>query len=153
MGLALWTLLSSTGLHATELRDFGSKADEERYKDLIAELRCMVCQNQSLADSDAPLAKDLRDEVYEMFSAGQSNVEITDFLVARYGDFVLYRPPVKSETIVLWAGPFVLLLVVVIGVAIYLRRRTPVTNIAALSDDERERLNRALNDTDREDRN
>ncbi|MFA7503477.1 MAG: cytochrome c-type biogenesis protein [Burkholderiaceae bacterium] len=83
--------------------------DEDRYQSLAEELRCLVCQNQSLADSSAELAGDLRDEVREQMASGRSNAEIKDFLVARYGDFVLFRPPVKQTTWALWAGPFALL--------------------------------------------
>src|SRR5690554_6030905 len=83
--------------------------DEERYKALAEELRCLVCQNQSLADSSAELAGDLRDEVREQMASGRSDEEIKAFLVARYGDFVLFRPPLKETTWPLWAGPFALL--------------------------------------------
>ncbi len=80
-----------------------------RLKQLDEELRCLVCQNQSLADSNAPLAQDLRREVRSLAAAGKSDAEIKDFLVARYGDFVLYKPPVKGITWLLWFGPFILL--------------------------------------------
>lgn len=82
---------------------------DARLKKLEEELRCLVCQNQSLADSTAPLAEDLRREVRQLAVAGKSDDQIREFLVARYGDFVLYRPPVKSTTWLLWFGPFVLL--------------------------------------------
>ena len=82
---------------------------DARLKKLEEELRCLVCQNQSLADSTAPLAEDLRREVRQLAVAGKSDDEIKQYLVARYGDFVLYRPPVKSTTWLLWFGPFVLL--------------------------------------------
>ncbi len=84
-------------------------AFDARLKKLDEELRCLVCQNQSLADSNAPLAQDLRREVRSLADAGKSDTEIKAFLVARYGDFVLYKPPVKSTTWLLWFGPFVLL--------------------------------------------
>jgi cytochrome c-type biogenesis protein CcmH len=83
---------------------------EIRLKKLETELRCLVCQNQSLADSNAPLAEDLRREVRTLADAGKNDQEIREFLVARYGDFVLYKPPVKSTTWLLWFGPFALLL-------------------------------------------
>src|SRR5690606_5314401 len=83
--------------------------DEERLKALSEELRCLVCQNQSLADSSAELAGDLRDEVREQMASGRSDDEIKEFLVARYGDFVLFKPPLKQTTWALWAGPFALL--------------------------------------------
>jgi cytochrome c-type biogenesis protein CcmH len=89
---------------------FESPEQEARYQALATELRCLVCQNQSLAESNAALAQDLRQIVYNMLQEGRSDAEIIDFLVARYGDFVLYRPPVKATTIVLWCAPFVLLI-------------------------------------------
>jgi cytochrome c-type biogenesis protein CcmH len=82
---------------------------EKRVHDLSSELRCLVCQNQTLADSSAPLAVDLRNQVREQLKAGKSERDVVDFLVARYGDFVLYRPPLKASTVLLWTGPFVLL--------------------------------------------
>jgi cytochrome c-type biogenesis protein CcmH len=82
---------------------------EKRVAALAVELRCLVCQNQTLADSNAPLAVDLRNQIREQMKAGASDREIMDFMVARYGDFVLYRPPLKATTVALWAGPFLLL--------------------------------------------
>ena len=82
---------------------------EQRYRELLHELRCTVCQNQSLADSDAGLARDLRRELRDQINAGLSNPQIIDFMVARYGEFVLYRPPFSPATYLLWIGPFVLL--------------------------------------------
>ncbi len=92
---------------------------EKRVLALSAELRCLVCQNQTLADSNAPLAVDLRSQVREQLRAGRSERDVIDFLVARYGDFVLYRPPLKASTVALWGGPFVLL---ALGVFLLLRR-------------------------------
>jgi cytochrome c-type biogenesis protein CcmH len=82
---------------------------EQRVMALSAELRCLVCQNQTIADSNAPLAEDLRNQVREKMRQGVSNAEIVDFMVARYGDFVLYRPPFKLTTVLLWLGPLLLL--------------------------------------------
>jgi cytochrome c-type biogenesis protein CcmH len=84
---------------------------EARLMKLSSELRCLVCQNQTIADSNAELAVDLRNEIREKIQAGMGDAEIKDFMVARYGDFVLYRPPVKNTTLVLWVGPFLLLAV------------------------------------------
>jgi cytochrome c-type biogenesis protein CcmH len=98
--------------------------DEARYRALIAELRCMVCQNQTLAESDAPLAADLRREIREMAAKGRSDEDIRGFLVARYGDFVLYDPPFKRATLLLWLGPFALLLLGAIVWWRVLRRRS-----------------------------
>jgi cytochrome c-type biogenesis protein CcmH len=97
---------------AIEAYQFDSAEMEADYKQLIAELRCLVCQNQNLAGSDADLARDLRRETYEMLQQGKSQQEVVDFMVARYGDFVLYRPQFKSSTYLLWLGPFLLLLLV-----------------------------------------
>ena len=90
---------------------FESQQQQDRFDELTKELRCLVCQNQNLADSDAPLAHDLRREVHAMLQTGQSNEEIKQFMVERYGDFVLYRPPVQQKTYLLWLAPAVLLLI------------------------------------------
>ena len=90
---------------------FESQQQQDRFDELTKELRCLVCQNQNLADSDAPLAHDLRREVHAMLQTGQSNEEIKQFMVERYGDFVLYRPPVQQNTYLLWLAPAVLLLI------------------------------------------
>jgi cytochrome c-type biogenesis protein CcmH len=92
---------------------------EKRVMTLAEELRCLVCQNQTLADSNAPLAEDLRNQVREKMREGKSDREVVDFLVERYGDFVLYRPPLKATTLLLWFGPLLLL---AIGFAVLLRR-------------------------------
>ena len=92
---------------------------EARVNALSTELRCLVCQNQTLADSNAPLAVDLRNQIREKMQQGASERDIIDFMVARYGDFVLYRPPLKATTVLLWAGPLLLLIA---GIAILYRR-------------------------------
>ena len=96
---------------------------EQRVMRLTTELRCLVCQNQSLADSHADLAIDLKNQVRSQMQAGKSDAEIRDYMVARYGDFVLYRPPLKPTTALLWAGPFVLLAGGGLALGFYLRRR------------------------------
>lgn len=106
---------------------------EARLKSLSTELRCLVCQNQTLADSSAPLAEDLRREIRELIIKGMSDKEITDYLVARYGDFVRYRPPLKSQTVLLWVGPALLLVAGFAGLWVTLRRRN-----ALLADDNEE---------------
>ena len=98
-----------------EPRDFGSEEERRRYHDLIEELRCLVCQNQNIADSDADLAADLRQIVYEMIERGESDEAITAYMSERYGSFVLYRPPLTPFTAALWAGPA---LFAVLGAAI-----------------------------------
>ena len=101
--------LSAASVLAQEPLVFDNPEMEARYQQLTLELRCLVCQNQNLADSDAELAHDLREEIYEMMVAGQSNEQIKTFLVDRYGDFVLYRPEIKGNTLALWLMPGVLL--------------------------------------------
>lgn len=93
---------------ANDLLEFDDPQEEQRYEELLEEIRCLVCQNQSLADSNASLAQDLRLEVHEQMVAGKSNEEIIDFLVSRYGEFVLYRPLFNYRTLLLWLGPLVL---------------------------------------------
>ena len=116
LGLAL-------AAQAAEPLVFDSPEQEERFKRLTHELRCVVCQNQSLADSDAQLAHDLRKELYDMVVAGKGDEEIKSFLVERYGDFVLYRPPVQGNTVALWAIPGVLLLIGGLVVVFVVRSR------------------------------
>lgn len=106
-----------------DLLRFDNPEHERRYQTLIKELRCLVCQNQNLADSNADLATDLREKVYQMIQAGSSDDDIVDYMVDRYGDFVLYRPPVNTATILLWAGPFLILCIAVLGVITFIRRR------------------------------
>ncbi len=106
---------------------------EQRVMRLTSELRCLVCQNQSLADSHADLAIDLRNQVRSQMQAGRSDAEIREFMVARYGDFVLYRPPLKSTTALLWAGPFVLLAGGGLALGFYLRRRRVRLSESALT--------------------
>ncbi len=107
VAFALWMLMSLA--FAIDPMPFRDAGEERRFSALLAELRCMVCQNQSLADSDAGLARDLRNEVFELMRDGKSDTEIREFLVSRYGDFVLYRPPVKGATLALWFGPVLVL--------------------------------------------
>lgn len=120
-------------------------AVEQRLIKLSEELRCLVCQNQSLADSNAGLAVDLRREIRVMIVEGKKDKEIVDFLVQRYGDFVLYRPPVKSTTALLWFGPFVLLLIGAIALYLQLKRRRREIVDTPLTQEERARVNAALN--------
>ena len=109
--LSICSLLSNFAYANDEPVIFENRNLEERYYLLIEEIRCLVCQNQSLADSNAPLAQDLRNEIFKMIQANKSDTEIMEFLVERYGDFVLYRPPLKKNTWLLWFGPFLFLFV------------------------------------------
>lgn len=117
---------------------------EARLVDISQELRCLVCQNESLASSHAELANDLRDEVRELIRSGKSDREIKDFLVSRYGDFVLYRPEVKPLTWVLWFGPFLLLVIAAIFLGVYLRQRRALAAPVPMSDEARERAKQLL---------
>jgi cytochrome c-type biogenesis protein CcmH len=119
---------------------------EARLKTLAVELRCLVCQNQTLADSNAPLAEDLRREVREMIAKDMSDKEIIDFLVQRYGDFVLYRPPWKASTTLLWLGPFLLLIAGATGLVFALRRRQKKLADVTLSEEEHNRVAQLLSE-------
>ena len=107
--LLLAMLLMAQPATAIDPLPFKDRAEEVRFQNLTKQLRCLVCQNQDLADSDADLAKDLRQQVFTMMQSGKSDAEIKQFLVSRYNDFVLYDPPLKRTTWLLWFGPFVLL--------------------------------------------
>lgn len=118
---------------------------EKRMIGLAEKLRCLVCQNESLASSHAELAEDLRREVREQMSKGMSDQEIIDYLVARYGDFVLYEPPVKSYTLLLWFGPFALLLIGGAVLFFQLRKRRQTVPEVALSSEAQQRAAALLN--------
>lgn len=120
---------------------------EARARNLAKELRCLVCQNQSIDDSDADLARDLRRIVRERLVAGDADDDVIDFITARYGDFVLLRPPMRPSTWGLWYGPLAILVTASLGIVFYLRRRrdAPVSGqVASLSPEERARLDRLL---------
>ena len=105
---------------------------DRRVTNLAHELRCLVCQNQTIAESNAPLAVDLRNQIREQLAAGKSESQVVDFMVERYGDFVLYRPPFKATTILLWAGPFIFLVAGFWFLLRYLRRReVPAPQLSA----------------------
>ncbi|RBP30053.1 cytochrome c-type biogenesis protein CcmH [Marinobacter pelagius] len=129
--------------------DFDTREQEVRYQNLIAELRCPKCQNQNIADSNAPISQDMRNEVYEMMQAGASNEEIVDALVARFGEFVRYKPELDSRTFLLWATPAIAVfggLLVVAGVVI--RARRVERQAAGLSAEERARAEQILKGQD-----
>lgn len=130
-------LLAAQALAIDTGRAFEDPAEQERYERLIRDLRCLVCQNQSIADSNATLASDLRREVRELMIAGQSDDQIRVFMTDRYGDFVLYRPPVKPRTWLLWSAP-VFLLLGGIGIVVFVvvrRVRAAQANPAALDEE------------------
>ena len=111
---------------------------------LAEKLRCLVCQNQSIADSNADLARDLRQQISEQIATGKSDEEILDYMVARYGDFVLYRPPVKTTTVLLWTGPALLLIVGFFILARIIRSRRQQIDAPTLSAEEQARAARLL---------
>ena len=144
--------LTLTGIaHAAiDTYEFANDAERERFRELTKELRCPKCQNQDIADSNAPIATDLRREIFRMLGEGKDNQQILDFMVARYGDFVLYKPALTRKTAVLWFGPLALLVggLVVIGVIVGRRRRTEQTEGSdTLSAEERKRLDTLLDKT------
>jgi cytochrome c-type biogenesis protein CcmH len=139
-GLVLAVGLSGSALAVTPGEMLDDPALEARARTLSAELRCMVCQNQSIDDSDAPLARDLRVLLRERLSAGDSDAEVIDFLVARYGDFILLRPPIAWNTALLWlAPPAVLVIGGLVALALF-RRRKSADAPPPLSEAERQRL-------------
>ncbi len=126
LALVFATFLGSTAAIASSTTEAALAADpvaEKRLQSLSEELRCLVCQNQNIADSNAELAQDLRREIRGMIKAGKTDKEIIDFMVTRYGDFVLYRPPVKGITLLLWGGPIALMLLGLFALQRYLRQR------------------------------
>lgn len=132
---------------AIDTYEFKDEVERERFRSLTEELRCPKCQNQNIADSNAPIATDLRREIYRMLDDGRSDKEIVDFLVMRYGDFVMYKPPLDSRTWLLWYGPFGLLGLGAIVLCVLVLRRRKVEKApaqVALSKAERERLDALL---------
>ena len=122
--LSITVLMLSFQVQARfETHDFANEQMEKNYNVLVQELRCLVCQNQNLSDSNAELAQDMRLLVYKKLSEGLSKDEIVDFMVVRYGDFVMYRPPVKKSTFLLWFGPLIFFVVAGLVVLSYMRRQ------------------------------
>jgi cytochrome c-type biogenesis protein CcmH len=120
---------------------------EARVLKIAEELRCLVCQNETIAASQADLAKDLRQQIREQLTQGRTQAQILEFMAQRYGDFVLYRPPLQFSTVLLWAGPFVLLLVAAVVLMMNIRRRDPQTGAAPLSPADLQRAQRLLDET------
>jgi cytochrome c-type biogenesis protein CcmH len=140
LGLLLATIVSAKD--AAPLAE--DPVVEQRMIHITEELRCLVCQNESLAGSHADLAEDLRREVRGLIREGKSDDEVKEFLVSRYGDFVLYRPPMKATTALLWLGPFVLAIVGLIALILYLRRRSLSVVDAVLNDEDKQRAEALL---------
>ncbi len=133
--VALFLLAMISPIYAIEPLEFSGRAEEVRFQKLLRELRCLQCQNQSLADSPANVAGGLRQEIHRQMQAGKSNEDIKAFLVERYGEFVLYNPPVKQSTWLLWFGPGAILLLGGFALVQHLRKRGR-PQVAALSADD-----------------
>jgi cytochrome c-type biogenesis protein CcmH len=142
-GMTVVFALALSPAHANEAAPLAEDpVVEKRLNHIAEELRCLVCQNESLAGSRSDLALDLRREIRGLIKQGKTDQEVRDFLVSRYGDFVLYRPPVKPTTWLLWAGPFVLLAGGLAGLIVFLRKRKPTE--AALSPEDQSQADRLL---------
>lgn len=132
---------------AVEVKQFQNSEHEQRYKNLINEFRCVVCQNQNIADSNAELAQDLRKQVFKMINAGKDDDEIMEFMVTRYGDFVLYRPQFNSMTFLLWVGPFIIFIIGLYFLISFIRQRKKMI-VTELSNTDKEKLKQLLDNKD-----
>ncbi|WP_024300052.1 cytochrome c-type biogenesis protein [Methylomicrobium lacus] len=141
-------LLAGVSSAGVEYREFKNPEQQEAYESLTSELRCLVCQNQTIADSNADLAADLRRQVYEMLEKGQSKDEVVKFMTERYGDFVLYKPPFKVKTLLLWLGPVLFFLIGALFVIVLIRRKQTSPK-PSLSDEQRQKIRRLLDEGDR----
>lgn len=145
LSLLLLTLLPATLQAAIEVYEFQDPALEARYYQLIQVLRCPKCQNQNIAGSNAPLSADLRSRVHIMLHQGHSDGEIVEALVARYGSFITYRPPLNLTTLLLWFGPLLGVMVAVVLVARWIRNNQQESPLEDLNPTERQQLSQALN--------
>ncbi|MDH3354009.1 MAG: cytochrome c-type biogenesis protein CcmH [Chromatiales bacterium] len=134
---------SASAYAGIEAHTFDDRQKEADYKELIEELRCLVCQNQNLASSNAELALDLRQQTYDMIEGGSSKGDVIDYMVTRYGDFVLYRPPFRASTLLLWVGPFIILALAILGLLKYIRGRSKAIE-PEISKEDLERAERLL---------
>jgi cytochrome c-type biogenesis protein CcmH len=150
--LALAVAMASTALAVQPGEELADPAQEARARSLSREIRCLVCQNQSIDESEADLARDLRLILRERIAAGDSDAEVKEFLVQRYGDFVLLDPPVKTKTFLLWFGPAIILLLAFTAAWLYLRRRAARADAPELTPAERAELDRLLAEADGEER-
>lgn len=140
-------LIANSAFAAVDVHEFKNDTQRLRYQSFIDEMRCPKCQNQNLSGSDSPIATDLRNELYSMIQDGRSDMEIVDFMVNRYGEYILYRPRLSPVTIILWLGPAILLLLGIVVLILMVRRRRRDALEAgpqALNQAERERLQKLL---------
>ncbi|MBS4634657.1 cytochrome c-type biogenesis protein [Aeromonas caviae] len=137
---------------AIDVYTFDSDAQEQTFRELTKELRCPKCQNQDIADSNAGLAKDLRDKTYQMVREGKEKQEVVDYMVARYGNFILYDPPLMASTLILWLGPLLVIVIGVVTVVVRSRRRPAAATPAdsALSAEEQRRLAALLKEEEKQ---
>ena len=150
LALLVLSLLSFGRVNANEAVPLADDpVTEQRLISISEEMRCLVCQNESLAGSRSDLANDLRREIRVLIKEGKSDDQIRAFMVERYGDFVLYRPPVKPVTWLLWIGPFVILVLGIVGLLMYLRRRNSSVPNVALSEADNQKIDALLNTSDK----
>ncbi|WP_417614568.1 cytochrome c-type biogenesis protein CcmH [Oceanisphaera sp.] len=143
--ILLASLWGAPAMAAFGVYEFDSAQQEETFRELTRELRCPKCQNQDIADSDAELAKDLRDKTYVMLQEGSSKQEVIDYMVARYGNFILYKPPFMASTMILWFGPVIVMLLGGLIVVVRTRKKPRKNAEQALSAEEQQRLHELLN--------
>lgn len=145
VGLLIIALLACIKVHATiDPYEFDNEAQHERYQHFIEDMRCPKCQNQNLAGSDAPIANDLRHELQRLLKEGKSDREITDYMVSRYGEFILYEPPFDKKTAALWLAPIVFFAVGVVVLINVARRRSVTKTSPELTEDEKVKLQQLL---------
>ncbi|MBV1922206.1 MAG: cytochrome c-type biogenesis protein CcmH [Pseudomonadales bacterium] len=141
---ALFIVIAPTSIATIDVYEFENAQQEDDFRILVQELRCPKCQNQNIADSNAGLAKDIKDRAYKLLRDGKSKDYIIDYMVERYGDFITYRPPVTKNTWVLWFGPLILLVVVVL-VLVLLKRTDPKPQGSAhITDEQKQRVDALL---------
>jgi len=153
--LILFTYVISTSsviASSVDTYQFRDEVTEKRFNELNKELRCPKCLNQNLADSNSPIAADLRREVYDLLHQGKADIEIMNYMVERYGDFVLYRPRVNSLTYILWFGPAILILMGVLVVVFIIRRKPVERKEVELSKEQKDKLNALLQEQQTKDK-
>lgn len=147
LSIVFLLILSGIACAGVEFRDFANPEQQAAYENLTSELRCLVCQNQTIADSNAELAADLRRQVYEMLQQGKSKQDIAQFMTDRYGDFVLYNPPFKLKTGLLWIGPAAFLLIGLISVFLFTRRKKTAASVQ-ISAEQQQKIRSLLEEGD-----
>jgi len=146
--LLIGLVVSGLSLAAIDTYEFADEQTRERFHQLNEELRCPKCQNQALGDSNSAIATDLRREVYRLLNEGKTDRQIKDFLVARYGEYILYRPELSSHTLMLWLAPLLMLLIGLVVVLVLIKRRRSVVQSTTLNVAEQENLKTLLEGSD-----